>query len=175
MLEAGVKVSFNAELTELIKMAVIHVSVDTEEALVDGAKSAHELLGGSGAIGEGLGEDAGVVEDVLDPCHEEIDVLCSGDRGRLGVVWAALPQVLVGCAGSHSGAGGGGAEVADGSVKQVDLVEEVDGVCAEPFADVLARRKLHRKLQVAGVESGICASAHLKSARGSALTRLECL
>jgi len=175
VLEASVEMGLDAELAELVQVAVIHVSVDAEETLVDGAEGAHELLGGSGTIGEGLGEDASVVQDVLDPCHEQIDVLGSRDGSGLRVLWATLPQILVRSTGSHRGAGGSGAEVAHGAVEQIHLIEKVDGVCAEPLADVLTRRKLYRKLQVSSVESGIGTPTHFKGTRCSTLPRLECL
>jgi len=173
VLEAGVKMGLNAKLAELVQMAVIHVSVHTEETLVDGAKGAHHLLGRGCAGGELLREHVSVVESVLDPRHEQFDVFCGGDCSGLGVLLTVLPEVLVRGTSAHGGAGSGSAEVAHSTVKQVDLIEEVDGVCAEPFTNVLARRELNRKLQITGVEGGLVALAHLQCTRCRSLARLE--
>jgi len=101
MLEASVKMSFNTKLAELIQMAVIHMSINTEKTLVNGTKSGHQLLGWGGTIREHFWEDSRIIKNILDPRHEKIDVLGSRNSGGLGIILAALPQVLVGRTSAH--------------------------------------------------------------------------
>ncbi len=72
--------------------------------------------------------NADITDLALNPVHEKGDVLIGGQRRGLLVLGSVLPEVLeLGTAG-HGRARRVGALLADGSVNQVDPVEEVDNV-----------------------------------------------
>jgi len=74
------------------------------------------------------GEYFGIIDLLLDPGHEEVDILWGGDAGghlELGVS-LVLPKVLVLGPGSHFRAGFHRAKVRNSSVNEVNPVEEVN-------------------------------------------------
>jgi hypothetical protein len=83
--------------------------------------------------------DADITDLALNPVHEKGDVLIGGQRRGLLVLGSVLPEVLeLGTAG-HGRARRVGALLADGSVNQVDPVEEVDNVnCGVQFIEVIS-------------------------------------
>lgn len=71
-------------------------------------------------------EDGLVVDLRLRPVHQLLDVLGRRQGGRLAVLVAVRPQVLVARTAGHRRACGLVAELRDGAVDQIDAIEEVD-------------------------------------------------
>ena len=94
-------------------------------------------------------EDVGVVDLLLDPGHQEVDILWGRDaRGRLELgVGLVLPKVFVLGTCGHLWAGLGGAKVRDGSVDQVDPVEEVNNCKREKKKNSIKKFFSQRKLE----------------------------
>lgn len=95
------------------------------------------------------GEERLVIQLVLNPSHEIVDVL--GGRALDGLLdrLPVRPVVLVLGSGGHDGAPLLRARLRDCPVQHVDLVEEVDGVDGHPLVQVLALRQNDCQPQVA--------------------------
>ena len=78
-----------------------------------------------------------IINLVLDPGHQVVNILGCRALDRLLHLLAICPVVLVLLPGRHDGAGLLGAEVSDGAVQHVDLVEEVHSVDGDPLIDIL--------------------------------------
>lgn len=92
LLEAGVEVGFEAELSDDGVVVAVNVGVDAVHALEDLADQGGEGLGEGHA--DAAGHDGLVVDAALDPRHELFDV---GWRRHLGgplEVLVVLPQIL---------------------------------------------------------------------------------
>ena len=83
-------------------------------------------------------EESLIVELVLHPRHQVVDVLWRRALDRLLYRLAICPMVLVLGAGRHYGAPLLGAEFCDGAVKHIDLVEEVYRVDRHPLVQVFS-------------------------------------
>lgn len=92
---------------------------------------------------------------LVDPIHEQADVFRGGDLDGGLVAVIICPEVFVFWGGAHNGAGGGGAFVAHRTVDEVDLVEEVDDIDADPVVDIIAVGDFDSLSQVSGVERGL--------------------
>merc|ERR1711974_423848 len=115
VLEAGVEVSLLAEVDNLLKVGVVDVGVDTEQALEDLLDLKDEVPG-EGEIRR-WGEELLVVQLGLDPLHELVHVLGRSAHDRTGLFRAEEGNV---------------------AVEEIDLVEEIDGVGREPFVLIFA-------------------------------------
>lgn len=114
----------------------------TENLLANGL----EILGKRNANSDG--KNALVVDLLLDPVHEQSDVLGRGQMRGLLVGVVVAPQVLVLGPARHHHARLLGAVVRHDAVQQVDAVEEVHYVHGYPVVELLAYRQLHRLAQV---------------------------
>lgn len=93
VLEGGVEVSLFLQLHHRVKMLVVDVCVDPEQTLQDGLGHRHEVLGEGHAD---LGREEGlVVQLVLYPGHQVVNVLGGGAFDGLLNVGAICPVVLV--------------------------------------------------------------------------------
>ena len=146
-------------------MLVIHVGVNPEKPLEDGLGVCEEIIweGDSYlAWEEGL-----VVQLILDPGHQKVDVLGGGALDRLLHLVAICPVILqetksfltkleiplsftslsnqishlIFGPGRHDGTGLLRAELCDGAVQHVDLVKEVHGVHGDPLIKILSLGK----------------------------------
>ena len=97
-----------------------------------------------------------VIELILHPCHQVVDVLrrrtLYGLLDRLPV----CPMVFIFWSGWHNGTPFFCAELCDCAVKHVDLVEEVDRVDRHPFVQVLSFGQDHRKPKVPFIGEKVC-------------------
>lgn len=141
-------------MSHFIKMVKIDMRINTEKPLKNLLDSSLKLLRRVCRV-EFHREHPGVIKSVLNPGHQQLHVLGGRHAGGLGVVLTTLPEVLSIGPGGHGGAGLGGAEVADGAVEKVDLVEEVDGVGSEPLEPVLVGGELNSLAQIPGAKSGL--------------------
>ena len=122
------------------------------------------------AAGHGLThtrwKDVFIVDLDLDPIHEKVHVLGGRQGSRLLVLEVILPPVFVLGAPWHHRAGPFGAELTDGTVDEVDAIEEVHHVHRHPVVLVLPARQLHGRLQVhARVEGGLSPFVELEPLR----------
>ena len=104
------KHTFDAERADLIKVVAVYVRVHAEQSSHDGAhgvferprerhtynpSSATQKTGITGGCTDSIREDGLVIEDILGPVHEGVDILGRGKlRGAL-VTYAVFPKVLV--------------------------------------------------------------------------------
>ena len=114
-----------AERHDAIKVVVVDVCVDAEEALEDGLDDVGKVLGERDV--DARREDRVVVKNVLDPREQVVDVERGRDLDGLLHRLAVGPHVLVLGAGVHDRARLVSAKLHDRREEQVDLVEEVDG------------------------------------------------
>mmetsp|Transcript_23730 Transcript_23730/g.77254 ORF Transcript_23730/g.77254 Transcript_23730/m.77254 type:complete len:229 (-) Transcript_23730:6-692(-) len=122
------------------------MGIDPKEPLEDVLHFALKLLGErSTDIG---GEDILVIQLLLHPCHQVVDVLGSRALDGLLDVHPIRPVILVLRACRHARAGVARAEFCDAAVEQVDLVEEVDCVDSQPLVPVLPFRQHNCLMQV---------------------------
>lgn len=102
------------------------------------------------------GEDVFVVDERLDPVHQQVHVLQGGELGGFLVLVPILPPVLVPQPPRHDGARALRAELAHGAVDQVDPVKEIHHVDGDPVTDALPLRELNHLPQVqAGLERSL--------------------
>lgn len=135
------------ELHHLGEVLVVDVCIDTEQALQDGLGDGQEVLGERHAnLG---GEQRLIIQLVLHPGHEVVNVLGRGALDGLLHRVAVSPVVLVLWPCRHDGAAVLRAELCDGPVQHVDLVEEVHGVHGHPLVQVLSIRQHDGQPQVA--------------------------
>jgi hypothetical protein len=73
MFEARVKVSLCREEHDMLEMCVVDVSIHSEETLENDLDDIEEIFREGDT--EGTGEDFLVIKLVLDPSHQEIDIL----------------------------------------------------------------------------------------------------
>ena len=73
VLEAGVQVRLGREEHDVLEVSVVDVSIDSEETLEDDLDDVEEVLREGDA--ESARENLLVVQLVLDPGHQEVDVL----------------------------------------------------------------------------------------------------
>jgi hypothetical protein len=73
MLEARVEVSLRREEHDVLEVCVVDVSIHSEETLENDLDDVKEIFWEGDT--EGTGEDFLVIKLVLDPGHQEIDVL----------------------------------------------------------------------------------------------------
>lgn len=136
MLEGGVEVGLLLQLHHRVKMLVVDVSVNPEQTLQDGFGHGHEVLGeGNSNLG---GKKCLIIQLILHPGHQVVYVFGSGAFDRLLNVGAVSPVVLISWSSRHHRAARLSAELSDGAVKHVDLVEEIHGVDSDPLIEILS-------------------------------------
>jgi len=145
---ARVKVGFDAERADLIKVVAVYVRVHAEQSSHDGAHGVFERPRERHT--DRIREDGLVIEDILGPVHEGVDILGRGKlRGAL-VTHAVFPKVLISRARGHDRALLRSAKFRHCAVQHVEVVEEIDGVDSEPFVEIFAFWELNRKSEVPG-------------------------
>lgn len=120
--------TLNTQSTDLVKMRVVNVGVDTEQTTQNDLGSGHEV--GGELDTDTLREQLVVVEQALRPGHEGLDVRRGREVGGLLVRLAVLPVELVLWPSVHDRALGRRTELGDGAVQHVDVVEKVNN-CRE--------------------------------------------
>lgn len=173
MLKGGVEMSLLPQLNHLGEVLVVNMCVDTEQALQDGLGDRQEVLGERHAD---LGwEQCLVVQLVLHPRHQVVYVLGCRAFNRLLHCVAVRPVILVLGPRRHDGATILRAELSNGPVEHVDLVEEVHGVHGHPFVQVLSVWQHDGQPQVARAQRGGCVLHQVILVRslGDVLLRLE--
>ena len=73
MLEARVEVSLRREKHDVLKVRVVDVCIHSEETLENDCDDVEEIFREGDT--EGTGEDLLIIELVLNPGHQEVDVL----------------------------------------------------------------------------------------------------
>lgn len=104
-----------------------------------------------------------IVDLHLDPVHEKIHILGCWQCCGLLVLQVILPPVLILGASRHHWAGLLCAELTDGSINEVDPVEEVNNMNSHPVILVFSTGQLHSCFQVhAWVERCLCSFVKFK-------------
>ena len=124
VLERRVQVRLLLEHDHFLEVLMVDVRVDAKQTLENGLGNREEVLRKRNA--DLRREEQLVVELILHPGHEIVDVARCGAFDRLLDRMAVGPVVLVLGPGGHQNAGGVGAELGDRSVEHVDLIEEID-------------------------------------------------
>lgn len=139
VLEGGVEVGLLLQLHDRVKMLVVNVSINPEQALQDGFGHRHEVLGkGNSNLG---GKKCLIIQLILHPGHQVVDVLgCRAFDGLLNI-GAISPVILVSWSCRHHGAAGLSTELGDGAVQHVNLVEEIHRVDSNPLIEILSLRQ----------------------------------
>ena len=150
MLEAGVEMGLSAQQHDVLEMRVVDVRINSEQALENDLDDCLKVSGEWNA--KGARENLLVVELVLNPRHEEVDVLAGGDlEWRLHVV-AISPEVLVLGPRGHRRARLSGAKLRQDAIENVNLIIELDGVHGEPLVEIFTSWQLDGKLHVSTAE-----------------------
>ena len=138
VLEARVEMCFGREEHDVLKVRVVDVCIHSEQTLEDDFYDCFKVSWERNT--KGTRENFFVVELILDPSHEEVNVFAGGDlEWRLHVV-AISPEVLVLGTCGHRRARLSGAKLRQDAVENVNLIIELDGVDCEPFVEVFASR-----------------------------------
>lgn len=130
------------------------------------------------ALTNARGKDILVVNEALDPVHEQGHVARRRELGRPPILALVLPAVLVAGPAGHDWAAGLAAALRHGAIDEVDAVEEVHHVHGDPVVNVLPRGQPHYTAQVqARLERCLSFLIQLKAlcAGLKALPRPECL
>ena len=135
MLVARVHVSFGAQLSDAVEMMNVHVNEYSEEAVEQLLADGQEVLGKRRSHGDG--EHALVVYLLLDPVHEQPDVLGRGQMRRLLVVLRVLPKVLVLGTARHDRTRLHGAILGDDAIHEINTIEEVNNMHGDPVVELL--------------------------------------
>lgn len=136
MLEGGVEVSLLLQLHHRVKMLMVDVSINPEQALQDGFGHRHEVLGeGDSDLG---GKERLIIQLILHPGHQVVYVLGRRAFDWLFNVGPISPVILVPYSCRHHRAAGLSAELSDGAIQHVDLVKEVHSVHSDPFIEILS-------------------------------------
>lgn len=136
VLEGSVEVGLLLQLHHGVKMLVVDVSVHPEQTLQDGFGHRHEVLReGDSNLG---GEKCLIIQLILHPGHQVVDVL--GRRAFNGLlnIGAVSPVILIPWSSRHHRAAGFSAKLSDGAIQHVDLIEEVHGVDSDPLIEILS-------------------------------------
>lgn len=154
VLEGGVEVGLLLQLHHRVKMLVVDVSVNPEQALQDGFGHRHEILGkGNSDLG---GEKCLIIQLILHPSHQIVNVLgCRAFDGLLNI-GAISPVILIPWSCRHHGAARLGAELGDGTVQHVDLVEEIHRIHCNPFIEILSFWQHDSLSQVSATQRCLC-------------------
>ena len=127
-------------------MLVINMGVHPKQSLENGLHNGLEVgreLDTNLARKKGL-----VVQLVLHPCHQIIDVFRSRALDRLFHRLPICPMVLVLGPGRHDWATIFGAELGNGSIEHINLIEKVDRVYGNPLINIFTFWQLHGQSQV---------------------------
>lgn len=136
VLEGGVEVGLLLQLHHRVKMLVVDVSVNPEQTLQDGFGHRHEVLGeGNADLG---GKKCLIIQLILHPGHQVVDVLGCRAFDRLLNISAISPMILISRSSRHHRAAGLSAELSDGAIQHVDLVEEIHRVDSNPLIKILS-------------------------------------
>lgn len=134
MLVARVHVGFGAKLSDPIEMVNVHVNEYSEEAIEKLLADGQEVLGKGRAHGDG--KHALVVDLLLDPVHEQADVLGRRQMRGLLVVLRVLPKVLVLGSARHDRARLHGTILRDDAIHEINTIEEVNNMHGYPIVEL---------------------------------------
>lgn len=143
-----------AEQHYMLEMCMIDVGVDSEQPFENHLDDVHEVFGERDA--ESTREYFLVVQLILDPGHQELDVLTRADLQRCLDIVAIGPEVFVLGSGAHGRTALSCAELHENAVENVDFVVEFDRVDGEPLVQVFTGRQLNSKLHVSAAERHAC-------------------
>ena len=131
MFEASVQVCLSRQQHDVLEMRVIDVCVHSEESFEDDLDDVDKVLGEWDS--QSTREDLLVVELVLHPGHQEVNVLARTHLQRRLHVVSVRPQVLVLRTCTHCRASLCRAELSQNTVEHIDFVIEFNGVDSKPF------------------------------------------
>lgn len=163
MLEACVQMRLRAQQHNMLEMSMVDVGVDSEQPFENHLDDVHEVL--RKRYAESAREYFLVIQLVLYPCHEELDVLTSTDLKRRLHVVSIGPKVLVLGTCTHRWAALCRAEFHENAVQYVDFVVKLDSVYGKPLVEILSRWQLYSQLHVAATQSHPCNLLQLIAAR----------
>lgn len=147
--KTGAEVSFGAACDDFVQVRMKDVGVYAKQAAHDGFDDRAIVVWELGVVESW--EQLFVGELLIDPVHEQVDVFWSGHLDGCFVAVVICPQILVLRRGAHDGTRLRRALIAHGSIDEVDLVEKVDDVDANPFVGVISIRDDNRLAEVARV------------------------
>ena len=134
----------------MLEVSVVDVRVHSEQPLEDNLDDVEEVLG------EGhtncTREDLLVIQLVLYPGHQEVNVLLRRDLQRRLYIMTVCPEILILGSSRHSGTGFGSTELCQNTIEYIYLVIELNCIDSEPLIEVLSSGQLNRKLHVATSE-----------------------
>lgn len=150
MSKTGAEMRFRATGDNLVKMLMKDVCINSKQPSHDSFHN-RAIVIRKLVILDGR-KQLLIRELSIDPVHEQADILGGGDLDRRLMPVIIGPQILILRTRAHDGARLGGALIAHGAVDEVDLVEQVDDVDADPIVDVVAIRDLDGLSQVTGIQ-----------------------
>ena len=94
-----------------------------------------------------------IIENALNPGHEIVNILWSRHLDWFLDVLTICPQVLILRASAHDFTGLvlWRAVIADATIQDVDLIEEIDSVNGKPLMKILSLGNAHRLTKVAAI------------------------
>lgn len=143
---AGVDVSFSAYGDHSVKVMNVDVYKHSEETTQDFATQRHKALGERHIDGDW--EHFLIVDLRLYPVHQQADVLTGWQGSGFLVFFAIRPQILEFGAAAHGRARRLSAVVTDGTINEVDTVEEINNMYCNPVIEVFIWRKFDYLSQV---------------------------
>lgn len=139
VLEGSVEVGLLLQLHHRVKMLVVDVSVNPEQTLQDGFGHRHEVLRKwDSDLG---GKKCLIIQLILHPGHQVVNVFGSGAFDRLFNICSISPVILISWSSRHHRAAGLSAELCDGAIQHVDLVEKVHRVDSNPLIKIFSLRQ----------------------------------
>jgi len=112
----------------MIEMIAVNMGIDTEQSSEYGLDSIAEVAGEWNT--DLIGEDGLVFEKCLSPIQQSVHVIGSRELGWSFILLSVFPEIFEPWSSGHNRAFLRDAELGDGSVKHVDVIEKVDG-CSE--------------------------------------------
>lgn len=173
VLEGGVEVGLLLQLHDRVKMLMVDVSVNPEQALQDGFGHGHEVFGeGNSNL---RGKKCLIIQLILYPGHQVVYVLGSRAFDRLLNVGTISPVILISWSSRHHRAAGLSAELCDCSIQHVDLIEEIHRVDSYPLIEILSIWQHDSLPQVPTAQRRLCMFQQLvlMGALWDVLLRLE--
>ena len=150
VLKAGVQVGLSSQEHYVLEVGVVYVGIHAEQSLKNNLNYVHKVLREWNT--QGTREDLLIIELVLNPGHQEVNVLTGTDlQWGLDVV-AVCPEVFVLGASTHGWTRLSCAELHENSVEDVNLIVELNSVHSQPFVQVFTCWQLDGQLHVAGAQ-----------------------
>lgn len=141
------------QLHHRVKMLMVDVSVNSEQALQDSLGHRHEVLRERHSY---LGREKSlIVQLVLHPGHQIVNVFGSRALDGLLNVCAVSPVVFIPWSSRHHRTASLSAELSYGAIQHIDLVEEIHSVDCDPLVEIFPLWKHHSLPQVTTTKRGL--------------------